>query len=216
MTPSTRAPKAGRSTLRTFGWLSVFAALSAISYFAGQRARPEQEPPKSVVVEHPMPSVVLAVQSLARLQSVSFHMERIVDLTKKEQTLWGLVETSDNILLVAVGDVTAGIDLGKLRHENVIVDAAAKKVKIVLPPAEVFAARLDNDRTYVHSRKTDPLSKNDAQLETEARKRAERAIHQGALDAGILQHAQDSASSTVRSLALSLGYQVVIVETQRE
>jgi hypothetical protein len=31
-----------------------------------------------------------------------------------------------------------------------------------------------------------------------------------------LKHAQDSAMATVRSLALSLGYDVVIVEAQRE
>jgi hypothetical protein len=199
----------------------LLAALSALAYFGGQRAerdRAEKEAAARlpVVVERPMPSVVLAVQSLARLQSVSFHMERIVDLTKKEQALWGLVETHDNILLVAVGDVQAGIDLGKLQKADVIVDETAKKVRIVLPPAEVFSARLDNERTYVHSRKTDVLGKPDVQLESDARKRAEAAIHQGALDAGILKHAEDSAVSTVRSLAQSLGFAIVIVETKRE
>jgi hypothetical protein len=199
----------------------LLAALSALAYFGGQRAerdRAEKEAAARlpVVVERPMPSVVLAVQSLARLQSVSFHMERIVDLTKKEQALWGLVETQDNILLVAVGDVQAGIDLGKLQKTDVIVDETAKKVRILLPPAEVFSARLDNERTYVHSRKTDVLGKPDGQLESDARKRAEAAIRQGALDAGILKHAEDSAVNTVRSLAQSLGFAIVIVETKRE
>lgn len=207
-------PGALRSTFRTLGWLLLFAALGFAAFMAGRQARPE--PPKSAVVERPMPSVVLAIQSLARLQSVAFHMERIVDLTRQEQALWGLVETRDNILMVAVGDVEAGVDLGKLRREDVTVDAATKTVKIALPPAEVFSARLDNARTYVHSRRTDLLGKADAQLESEARKRAERAIHQAALDAGILQHAQDSAANTVRSLALSLGYAIVVVETHRE
>src|SRR5690349_15132689 len=111
-----------------------------------------------------MPSVVVAIQSLARLQSVAFHMERVVDITKKEQALWGLVETEDNILLVAVGDVQAGIDLGKLQPSNIEVDPVARSVRIVLPPPEVFSARLDNERTYVHSRKTDMLGKPDLQL----------------------------------------------------
>jgi hypothetical protein len=212
------APTAARSrgTLRTIAWLSLFAFLAFITYKAGQRSVPPPEPPTTVTVERPMPSVILAVQSLARLQSVSFHMERIVDLTRKEQTLWGLVETQDNILLVAVGDVVAGVDLGKLREEHVTVDPGTKKVTIALPPAELFSARLDNEATYVHSRKTDLLGRADAQLESEARKRAERAIHDAALQAGILKHAQDSAMATVRSLALSLGYEVVIVQAQRE
>jgi len=221
MTSPTPAPAARRSALRTIGWSLLLATMAALAYFGGQRAERERAEKEAaarlpVLVERPMPSVVLAVQSLARLQSVSFHMERIVDLTKKEQALWGLVETQDNILLVAVGDVEAGVDLGKIQKADVTVDETAKKVRIVLPPAEVFAARLDNERTYVHSRKTDVLGKPDVQLESEARKRAEHAIHQGALDAGILKHAQDSAVNTVRSLAQSLGYAIVIVETKRE
>jgi hypothetical protein len=221
MTSPTPAPAARKSALRTIGWSLLFAALGALAYFGGQRAERERADKDAaarlpVLVERPMPSVVLAVQSLARLQSVSFHMERIVDLTKKEQALWGLVETHDNILLVAVGDVEAGVDLGKIQKSDVTIDETAKKVRIVLPPAEVFAARLDNERTYVHSRKTDVLGKPDVQLESDARKRAEQAIHQGALDAGILKHAEDSAVNTVRSLAQSLGYGIVIVETKRE
>jgi len=191
-------------------------AVGAASYFVGKRAQVQEESPKSVIVERPMPSVVLAVQSLARLQSVSFHMERIVDLTSKEQALWGLVQTADRILLVAVGDVEAGVDLGKLKREDVTIDAEHKSAKIVLPAAEVFAARLDNGQTYVHTRRTDVLGERDVQLESEARRRAEASIRQAAIDAGILQHAQDSAIHTVRSLVRSLGYQVVVVEMQRE
>ena len=211
------APNAARSrgTLRTLAWSALFVLLAFLTYKAGQRSVPPPAPPKTVTVERPMPSVVLAVQGLARLQSVSFHMERIVDLTKREQALWGLVETNDNILLVAVGDVVAGVDLGKLKEEHVKVEPGTKKVTIQLPPAEIFSARLDNERTYVHSRRTDVLGKPDTQLESEARKRAERSIHEGALDAGILKHAEDSAAATVRSLALSLGYDVVVIDTQR-
>jgi hypothetical protein len=96
----------------------------------------------------------------------------------------------------------------------VTVDEQAKKVRILLPNAEVFAARLDSDKTYVHSRRTDVLGKQDINLETAARQSAERAIRQGAIDAGILQLAEASAINTVRSLAQSLGYEIVIVEVK--
>lgn len=198
------------------GWILLLVVVGGAAYFAGARERVEPPPSKTTMLEHPMPSVVLAVQSLARLESVSFHMERVVDLTRKDQKLWGLVETEDNILLVAVGDVEAGVDLGKLKQQDVTIDEATKKARIVLPPAEIFAARLDNDRTYVHSRHTDVLSKKDVQLETEARRRAERSIREGALEAGILEQAEDSAINTVRSLAQSLGYTIVTVEIRRE
>jgi hypothetical protein len=216
MTPVASEQGAPSGKPRKAGWLALLVLIGTGSYFIGKRAHVEQPPPTSVTVEQPMPSVVLAVQSLARLQSVAFHMERVVDLTKKEQALWGLVETEDNILLVAVGDVEAGVDLGKLQKGDVTVDETKKSVRVVLPPVELFAARLDNERTYVHSRRTDVLGKKDVQLETEARQRAERSIRDGALEAGILKLAEESAINTVRSLVQSLGYQVVIVEMQRE
>jgi hypothetical protein len=143
-------------------------------------------------------------------------MERVVDIKSTDRALWGLVKAEDSILLVAAGDVIAGVDLGKLKPEHVVVDEASKSVRIELPPPEVFSARLDNQRTYVHSRKTDLLKKPDLSLETEARKRAEQAIRDGALDAGVLQHAEESAASTVRALLTSLGYREVRVSTQRE
>jgi hypothetical protein len=192
----------------------LIAVVGLGAYAAGKDSVPPPEPPKSIIVEKPRPSVVLAIQSLARLQSVAYHMEKIIDLTKKEQALWGLVETHDNILLVAVGDVEAGIDLGKIQASDITADEAAKKVRILLPPTEVFAARLDSDKTYVHSRRTDVLGKQDINLETAARQSAEQAIRQGAIDAGILQLAEASAINTVRSLAQSLGYEIVIVEVK--
>lgn len=192
----------------------LIAIIGLGAFAAGKKSVPPPEPPESILVEKPMPSVVLAIESLARLQSVAYHMEKIIDLTKKEQALWGLVETHDNILLVAVGDVEAGIDLGKIQATDVTVDEQAKKVRILLPPTEVFAARLDSNKTYVHSRRTDVLGKQDINLETAARQSAEQAIRQGAIDAGILQLAEASAINTVRSLAQSLGYQIVIVEVK--
>lgn len=218
MTPQpTLEPRTGSSALQKVAWFFLFCALGVGSYVAGKRSlAADAPPPKTTTAERKAPSVVVAIQGLARLHSVVFHMERVVDITRKEQALWGLVETQDNILLVAAGDVESGIDLGKLTPRDVTIDEAAKKVRIVLPPPEVFSSRLDNDRTYVHSRRTDALTKPDQNLETDARKRAELAIHDGAIEAGILQHAQANAAATVRALALSFGYQSVVIDWQRE
>lgn len=206
--PAARPPSSAK-------WFLLIAVIGVGAYAAGKESAPPPEPPKSIVVEKPMPSVIVAIESLARLQSVAFHMEKVVDVTKKEQALWGFVTTEDNILLVAIGDVEAGIDLGKLQKSDVTVDEQAKKVRIVLPPAELFSARLDSDKTYVHSRRTDVLGKQDLNLETDARRSAEQAIRQGALDAGILQLAEVSAINTIRSLAQSLGYSIVEVEMKK-
>src|SRR5690242_15030469 len=98
----------------------------------------------------PLPDVITEVRELSRIEGVSYHVERVVDLKDKQQSLFGLVTAEDAILLVASGDVVAGVDLARLKPEDVTVSADRRTVTLHLPPAEVFSARLDNDRTYVH------------------------------------------------------------------
>lgn len=181
------------------------------------RSSSEQAPDDGPqTIEQKSPSVVTAIQSLARLESVSFHMERVVDIKVTEQRLWGLIEAADTLLLVAVGDVIAGVDLAKLRPDDITVNETTRQARIVLPPPEVLSARLDNEATYVHKRDTDLLATGGKGLETEARRRAETTIHDAALAAGILEHARRNAGHTVRALATAFGYETVIIEWRRE
>ena len=180
--------------------------------------RPAPEEPAMAVStkERRAPSVIVAISSLARLEGVSFHMERVVELKKTEQALWGLVEAEDELLLVAAGDVVAGVDLAKLRAGDIVADEARHQVRIVLPPPEVFSSHLDNQHTHVHSRDTDLLATGDESLETEARKRAEGTIHDAAIASGILEHARRNVGHTIQALAMSFGYETVVIEWRRE
>lgn len=160
----------------------------------------------------PLPDVITEVRELSRLEGVSYHVERVVDLKDKQQALFGLVTSEDAILLVASGDVTAGVDLAQLKPADVSVSADRRSVTIHLPPAEVFSARLDNDRTYVHTRQTDLLATRKESLETDARRAAEQTIKSAAEDAGILKRAQESVGRTVQVLVRSLGFADVHVD----
>jgi hypothetical protein len=51
----------------------------------------------SVIGVRPTPNVLVAVKDLARLESASFHMERVIDLTDKQSRLFGLIETGKRI-----------------------------------------------------------------------------------------------------------------------
>src|SRR4051794_32143319 len=97
----------------------------------------------SVTVVRPTPDVLVAVRDLARLESASFHMERVIDLSDKQSKMWGLISTEDAILLVAVAEVTAGIDLSKLTAADVVVDPVGRSARIHLPAPEVLHAALD-------------------------------------------------------------------------
>lgn len=158
------------------------------------------------------PTVISEVRELARLEGVSYHIERVVDLKDEQTHLFGLVAADDAILLVASGDVVAGVDLGRLVPSDVTIASDRRSVTLRLPPAEVFSARLDNARTYVHSRKTDLLAQRGETLETRARQAAEQTLRAAAEDSGILRRARESVARTVTSLVRSLGFENVQVD----
>jgi hypothetical protein len=151
-------------------------------------------------------TVLVAVRALARLESAEYHMERVVDLKQRQDLLFGLVHADDAILLIASGDVTAGVDLAKLRDGDIIVEPRARRVQMRIPPPEILSVRIDNNRTYVQTRKTDLLAQRNEQIESRARQIAESSIRQAALDTGILERARSSATQTLTVLARSLDY----------
>src|SRR5438067_10683048 len=110
-----------------FPWKLLLAAVIALSLVAAValfrgRGAPATPQSTSTIEVRPSPNVVLAIRDLARLETASYHMERVVEMSDEQTHLWGTISTKDVILLIAVGDVAAGVDLQKLRDEDVTTD----------------------------------------------------------------------------------------------
>ncbi len=104
-----------------------------------------------------------------------------------------------------MAEVTAGIDLQKLTAADVTVDPARRTARIELPAPEVLHAALDNDKTYVHSRKTGTLAERHENLESRARKEAERTLIESARQAGLLKRAARQRAPHRRSAGALAG-----------
>ncbi|HEX5658743.1 MAG TPA: DUF4230 domain-containing protein [Polyangiales bacterium] len=161
-------------------------------------------------------SVVSAIRDLATLESASYHMERVIDLRDRQSHMLGLFESQDAILLVAAADVVAGIDLQSMRDGDIVIDEVRHSAQVTLPPPIVLSARLDNESTYVHTRKTDQLAIPAQSLETRARQVAEQTLREAALEAGILERARSNAAVTIKTLLRSLGFAQVEVTFRAE
>jgi uncharacterized protein DUF4230 len=107
--------------------------------------------------------------------------------------------------------VIAGVDLAELTDGDVVVDAEKKRATISLPQPKTLSSRIDNERTYVHTRRTDSLATRKESLETRARQEAERSIVEAAQQAGIIERARQNTKRTVETLVRSLGYDEVSV-----
>ncbi len=171
------------------------------------------EPVPERVVEVRVGAPVLdSVRELARLETVSFHMERVVELKEEQKRAFGLLTAQDAILLVAAADVSAGVDLQALGPTDVTVDREARSVRLRLPAPSVFQVTLDEEHTYVHSRTTDLLAKRNVGLEGQARRAALADLREAAESAGILKRAEVGARKTLESLLKSLGYTQIEIE----
>ncbi len=154
------------------------------------------------------PTVVERIQRLQRLETVVYSMEKIVTGTQDNAYLPRMLG-GDRILLIVHGEVIAGIDLAKLDESK--IDLRGGGIQIEMPPAEIFSARLDNERTRVYSRETGLFTVPDPNLESEVRREAERQIRQSAIDSGILKTAADNGRATLAGLLAGLGFESVDV-----
>lgn len=191
----------------------VIAVAVAIVVRSSAPTLPELPPMSTSRIEvQPMPSVLLAVRTLARLEGATFHMERVVELTDQQSKLFGLIHTKDALLLVAVGEITAGVDLAKLTEKDVTSDFSTKRATLRLPAPEVFSASLDNAKTHVYARTTESFASRREDLEGRARIEAEAGMRKAAIDGGLLVRARASAEQTLRALLASLGFVDVTID----
>jgi len=155
------------------------------------------------------PTVVQRIQQLQRLETVMFSMDKIVSGGYESKVLPRFL-SGDRLLLMVYGDVTAGVDLRHLTPDSVYVSGSS--VRLTVPPAEIFATRLDNQKTRVFSRETGLFTPVDPNLESELRREAERQVQQSALDGGILTTAAANARTTIDAFLRGLGFTDVQIQ----
>lgn len=149
------------------------------------------------------PTVIRQIRALERMETASYTLDKILSGERQNPILPGLL-AGDRLLLVAHGEVIAGVDLAKLQPSDVVVHG--RSVSIHLPAAEIFTASLDNTKTRVYSRDTGLFTPADPELESQVREAAVNQMRAAALDDGILKTAAANAQQTVRSLLTSLGF----------
>jgi hypothetical protein len=159
-----------------------------------------------------VPAVVQRIQRLNRLETVVYSIDTVVEGSRSNPVLPDLI-AGDRILLVVHGQSIAGIDLSKLRPEDVhITDTnGIRSIHVSLPPSQLFVTTLDNQHTRVYARSTGLLVPADENLETDTRAKAEQQLQQTALADGILDTASKNARATISTLLYSLGFQQVDV-----
>jgi len=160
--------------------------------------------PTPTIIPDPI-TIINEIQALARLETIRYTVEKVITAETGQGVLAPLF--GDRLLFVAHGYVIAGIDMQKIKPEDLWLTGNVLNVR--LPAAEVLVATLDNDKSYVYDRETGLFSKGDSNLETQARQVAEQEILNAAIQDGILATASTNAQTYLRWFFETLGYKQI-------
>jgi hypothetical protein len=157
--------------------------------------------PTPTIIPDPV-TIIKEVQALARLETIRYSVEKVITAETNQGALAALF--GDRLLFVAHGYVIAGIDMQKIKAEDLWLDGNILNVR--LPAAEVLVDSLDNDKSYVYDRQTGLFTQGDPSLETQARQVAEQEILKAALEDDILENASANAQTYLRWFFETFGY----------
>ena len=152
-------------------------------------------------------AVIKQIQSLSRLETASFTIEKIIDEGTTGDNVFQRLLFGDKILLIAHGQAIAGFDLSQVSEKDIQVDG--KNLRILLPKPQLLTVVLDNTQTRVYDRQRGILSTDGKDLETQARIAAEKSIKDAACQGNILQQAADNARKQLTASFYSLGFETV-------
>jgi Protein of unknown function (DUF4230) len=156
-------------------------------------------------------AVVLGVRRLNELATAEMTAQVVVEKEKNAHIFTQELPewlAGQKVLLIARGEVKAGVDLDDLGQDDVHVEG--KKVAIHLPEARILDSSLDEDETRVYDWDRGLFIKGDYTLVEEARREALEKIEATARDEDIAQKAQNNAEDSIREFLISLGYDKVM------
>lgn len=155
--------------------------------------------------------VISQVQSAAQLATVEYVLSKVV-LGTKEKKIIGVKLKDSEFLAETEARIKAGIDLQKIREEDVKIEG--NRISIQLPPVEIlnFSYPAENfkvDFNYYESRPANRLTLDDLE---QFYRMGELAIRRDMQFLGIEKTAQDRTRVMLGGLLKAAGYDEVYLE----
>ncbi len=139
---------------------------------------------------------------LGHLTSVKFNASTIV--TEERQQLFG----TDKIMLLVVGDVLMGIDLGAIKTEDVQIDG--RTIRMRLPSATVTGVELRLDQSKIYDSNRAWIWSDYGGLEKNAIENAQRQLFDySATNDSMLEMTEQLARLQLAEFLQKLGYKTV-------
>jgi len=154
-------------------------------------------------------AVVQQIQRLSRLETSSYSVQSVVS-AERPGGLLGIGR--QKVLIIVQGIVIAGIDLSKLRPEDVTISPDGKQVKVKLPEAEILSRYLDEGATRLYDHQTGLFTQPDSSLVIEAQQMGMSRVMQAACEGGIMKRATEDGQKALREFLRAVGFEVIRFE----
>jgi hypothetical protein len=86
--------------------------------------------------------ILRRIESTSKLQTTVYRIDTVV--RAKKEGSWVFNIGGQNLILFVQGSVTAGVDLSELKSGDIQISQDNHTIKIILPPAKIFDAKLDD------------------------------------------------------------------------
>lgn len=191
------------------GLLLLVAGLMLVILFAySQNWIPFLQPPRLTMNAT---TILDRVQGLSQLTTTRYSFSSIIT-TESDMPEWLKPIYGQRQVMVAVGYVTAGVDMRGIQAGDVQVNGETLTLR--LPAPALQDCILDEGKTYIAAQDTGLFARPATNVDQETRRYAIQQLRQSALDGSILAEAQAQATTAVTQFANLLGVQSVQVTFQ--
>jgi hypothetical protein len=151
--------------------------------------------------------MVQKITSMGKLELVKYSMK---DVLEKKQI--HTILPDERVLFVAVGEVTACIDLTKVRKQDISRDSVGNVVTILLPQPEICYVKLDHQRSKVYDVSGVILPSTTQAMIEGIYKLAEKRLLDNATEMNITGKARDNAQLIFKPLLEGVSGKTVVLK----
>ncbi|MDQ5834768.1 MAG: DUF4230 domain-containing protein [Actinomycetota bacterium] len=195
--------------------LSLAAFIGAAAFLLDQL--PSLNPFATETKDRSQPAVLKSIERLSEYRAASAQLQVIVDVEEDADYLPSFI-LGEKTLLVAGGNVDAGVDFRGLDKDALRVSEDRRTVSITLPQPTLSEAELDLERTRVFDSDRGLLDRvGDAFSDNPSEERAllllaeDKLEAAAATDAGVMSAARENTRAMLEGLMRGLGFTRVTV-----
>lgn len=160
----------------------------------------------------PMHENVYEIRDIGELSTSEYTIGKMVKVDDADSSWYWIGKYGDRkILINTKAKVKAGVDLSKIKEDDITVKG--NSITIKLPPAEITSFSMDPKYTYTEMESVNGFRDKFTQKEKNTfMRQGEDAIRDELKNVGILQDAEKNAEEFIKDFYKQLGYKRVIIK----